>query len=276
MELDHLVINTLRGMEDAARIFTALGFALTPRGYHSLGSVNHLAVVPGAYLELVGLPETGKQRQEVLDSPLGLSGLVFKTDDPDALFARLTAQGLAVAEPIAFSRPVELADETRHARFRTVRLAPSVFPAGRVYFCQHFTPELVWRPEDMTHPNGFRAMSRQRSGERAARRQPRQTAPAARIEGTPPSAARATRVSIFAMISSESSGGSSGRVVEGAPLERFAGGEGRERRVDAERGVDPDAPSSRHRSRVGSTALALAPALCRPSFSIEDRPRDAK
>lgn len=160
MELDHLVINTLRGMEDAARIFTALGFALTPRGYHSLGSVNHLAVVPGAYLELVGLPETGKQRQEVLDSPLGLSGLVFKTDDPDALFARLTAQGLAVAEPIAFSRPVELADETRHARFRTVRLAPSVFPAGRVYFCQHFTPELVWRPEDMTHPNGFRAMSR--------------------------------------------------------------------------------------------------------------------
>ena len=84
MELDHLVINTLRGMEDAARIFTALGFALTPRGYHSLGSVNHLAVVPGAYLELVGLPETGKQRQEVLDSPLGLSGLVFKTDDPEA------------------------------------------------------------------------------------------------------------------------------------------------------------------------------------------------
>ena len=61
----------------------------------------------------------------------------------------------------------------------------------------------------------------------------------------------------------------------GRALERFAGG-GRERRVDAERGVDPDAPSSRHRSRVGSTALALAPALCRPSFSIEDRPRDAK
>jgi len=29
------------------------------------------------------------------------------------------------------------------------------FPAGRVYFCQHLTPDLVWREEWLSHPNGF-------------------------------------------------------------------------------------------------------------------------
>lgn len=158
MELDHLVINTLRGMDDAARIFNALGFALTPRGYHSLGSINHLAMEHRAYLELVGVPDTGNQRQEVLDSPLGLSGLVFRTEDPDALYARLCGLGLEVSAPKSFSRPVEVEGVKHEARFRTVTLGPSVFPAGRVYFCQHLTPELVWRFADMSHPNSFCAI----------------------------------------------------------------------------------------------------------------------
>ena len=31
---------------------------------------------------------------------------------------------------------------------------------GRVYFCEHSTPELVWRPEWQSHPNGARAIAR--------------------------------------------------------------------------------------------------------------------
>jgi hypothetical protein len=31
---------------------------------------------------------------------------------------------------------------------------------GRVYFCEHQTPDLVWRPEWRTHPNGAAAISR--------------------------------------------------------------------------------------------------------------------
>ena len=31
---------------------------------------------------------------------------------------------------------------------------------GRVYFCEHLTPELVWRPEWQTHPNGACAIAR--------------------------------------------------------------------------------------------------------------------
>ncbi len=158
--LDHVVINTLKSMDAAADLFAALGFTLTPRGYHSLGSINHLMMTPGAYLELVGVPETGLQRQEVLSSPLGLNGLVFRTDDADATFATLDAAGLAPVGPVAFSRPVEVDGAAHDARFRTVRLPPEAFPGGRVYFCQHLTPELVWRPEWETHPNGFCGIDR--------------------------------------------------------------------------------------------------------------------
>ena len=33
-------------------------------------------------------------------------------------------------------------------------MRPDCIPAGRVYFCEHRTPELVWRPEWQDHPNG--------------------------------------------------------------------------------------------------------------------------
>lgn len=165
--LDHVVINALRDMGGAAEIFSALGFTLTPLGRHSLGSINHLMVAPGAYLELVGVPETGRQRQEVLDSPIGLSGLVFRTEDAEKTFARLTAARLQPSEPISFSRPVEIDGETREAKFRTVKVPAELFPAGRVYFCEHQTPEFVWRKEWLDHPNGFCGFERIEASARA-------------------------------------------------------------------------------------------------------------
>jgi hypothetical protein len=158
--LDHVVINTLTSMDAAADLFAALGFTLTPRGHHSLGSINHLMMTSGAYLELVGVPETGLQRQEVLDSPLGLNGLVMRTADADATCAALKDAGFAPVGPVAFSRPLEINGVVHEARFRTVRFPPDVFPAGRVYFCQHLTPELVWRLEWEAHPNHFEGIDR--------------------------------------------------------------------------------------------------------------------
>jgi hypothetical protein len=45
------------------------------------------------------------------------------------------------------------------ARFRTVRTAPELFEAGRVYYCQHYTPELVWHRPWMSHANGCSGLS---------------------------------------------------------------------------------------------------------------------
>jgi Glyoxalase-like domain len=158
--LDHVVINTLFEMDRAAELMSQLGFTLTPRGYHSLGSINHLMVFEGHYLELIGLPSGAEVlRREVLDSPLGLDGLVFQAGDVDACIGPLRNSGLKMQEPQSFSRPVAIDGVERLARFRTVRTAPGVFEAGRVYYCQHDTPELVWRREWMSHANGCQGLS---------------------------------------------------------------------------------------------------------------------
>ena len=145
--LDHVVVDVRDGIDDAERVFAALGFQLTPRGHHTLGSVNHLAMFATDYLELLGHGEGGAGRPELQPFPVGLNGLVFKTDDADAVHADASAAGLPILPVQSFSRPVEL-DGARHdARFRTTRLDPEKILMGRVYFCEHRTPELVWRPE---------------------------------------------------------------------------------------------------------------------------------
>ncbi len=157
--LDHTVINVGFEMDQAEAIFADLGFTLTERGYHSLGSINHLMMFETDYLELIGLPAgVDHDRPDLAGAPNGINGLVFKTDDVDEVHARLQALDMAGAPPKAFTRPVELPEGTFDASFRTVHVRPDVFPGGRVYFCEHGTPELVWRPEWQSHANDVRAM----------------------------------------------------------------------------------------------------------------------
>ena len=158
--LDHVVINTRRSMDAAAAAFADLGFTLTPRGEHSLGSINHLMVFDDNYLELLGLPVAGPARRpELLEAPLGLDGVVFKTDDAEASFEVLAAADLADRPPAGFDRPVDLGDRVASARFRTVHARRDRCPEGRVYFCEHATPELVWRPEWQAHANGAQTIA---------------------------------------------------------------------------------------------------------------------
>jgi hypothetical protein len=152
--LDHVVVNVRDRIDAGAELYRRLGFTLTPRGYHTLGSMNHLAMFGTEYLELIAAPPGSGQRPEILRAPEGLNGLVFGSEDCDATHAALHAAGVPVEAPRQFSRPVALGGGTRDATFRTVHLSPGAVPAGRVYFCQHLTRELVWRDEWRHHANG--------------------------------------------------------------------------------------------------------------------------
>jgi hypothetical protein len=158
--LDHIVIDVRDHIDEAAQRFAELGFRLTPRGYHTLGSSNHLAIFSTDYLELLGFGVGGANRPEIETFPIGLNGLVFKADDADRVYQHALAAGLPIQPVQSFSRPVKLVDDTRDARFRTTRLDPQRVAIGRVYFCEHLTPDLVWRPEWQVHPNGARAIAR--------------------------------------------------------------------------------------------------------------------
>jgi len=152
--LDHVVVNVHNRVDEAQALYQRLGFTLTPRGYHSLGSVNHLAIFGTDYLELIGAPPQGGGRRDILQWPTGLNGLVWGTEDSAGVAAALGDAGVACSDPNEFTRPVTLADGTRDAVFRTVRLPDDTTPAGRLYFCHHFTRDLVWRDEWRRHPNG--------------------------------------------------------------------------------------------------------------------------
>ncbi len=161
LSLDHLVINSHFAVESTADIFRGLGFTLTPRSVHSLGSLNYLVMFAGHYLELAGLPvDGGKIRRELLDSPQGIDGLVFASGDAEQTARQLTRAEFPLQPLQSFSREVVSGEAHGLARFTTVRLAAGEFSAGRVYFCQHHTPEWVWRPEWLSHPNRVTAIDR--------------------------------------------------------------------------------------------------------------------
>ncbi len=158
--LDHVVINVRDRIDEAADVWRRLGFTLTPRGYHTLGSMNHLAMFGTDYLELIAAPAGDTKRPEIMAAPEGLNGLVFGTEDSAATFAAMQAAGVPVFPPGEFSRPVALPDGPRDAVFRTVRLQPATVTAGRLYFCHHFTRDLVWRDEWRHHANGTTGVAR--------------------------------------------------------------------------------------------------------------------
>jgi hypothetical protein len=157
--IDHVVVDVADGMDEAARRYAALGFHLTPRAHHSLGSLNRLCMFERDYLELLS-PGDGR-RGDLAGFPVGLNGLVFALQGgAEALHDDLRARGLPVQPVQRFSRTVQIDAQHREARFSAVRLEPRTVFDGRVYFCEHLTPELVWRPEWQAHRNGAVALAR--------------------------------------------------------------------------------------------------------------------
>jgi hypothetical protein len=157
--IDHVVIDVGDRLDEAARRYHTLGFNLTARAYHSLGSCNQLAMLDPDYIELLS-PGNGA-RPELAGFPVGLNGLVFAMREAESVHDELRGRGAPVLPVRHFSRAVDLPDgQRREARFKTVRVEPRTVFDGRLYFCEHLTPELVWRPEWQAHPNGALGLAR--------------------------------------------------------------------------------------------------------------------
>ncbi len=152
--IDHAVV-LVRDLDRAQQTYRRLGFTLTPRGHHSLGSQNHCIMFGRDYLELMALPAAPPAAfqyfAEFLRGGEGVGALALATDDAAAAHAELTKAGIAAEQPLALSRPVENLGE---ARFTLVQLPPEQTPGFRTFICQHHTRDLVWRPEYQAHAIG--------------------------------------------------------------------------------------------------------------------------
>lgn len=148
-------------LDDAAARYTALGFTLSPRGVHSAakGSANHTIMFPHDYFELLGFiapTEANAPRRALLaDVGEGLHAIACRIETAEGAARDLRALGYEVSAPASFARPVPLPQGgTAEAAFTTLSYAPSETPRGHVFMCGHQTPEAVWLPELLVHPNG--------------------------------------------------------------------------------------------------------------------------
>ena len=154
--IDHAVI-CVRDLERARETYTRLGFTLTPRGHHSLGSQNHCIMFERDYIELLAVPRphpANRYFSDYLRGGDGLAAIALASDDACAAHADFQRAGIAAAAPLDFSRPVELPGGARDAKFRIVQLPAELTPGCRTFVCQHFTRDVVWRPEHRSHALG--------------------------------------------------------------------------------------------------------------------------
>ncbi len=162
--IDHVVI-AINDLDRAAADFRRLGFTLTPRGRHTMGSENHCAMFANDYLELLAVPAdhpVTRYYSDFLRHGDGLAALALKTDDAVACHTELTeaGAGLRVDSPVDFSRPVTLPEGPHDAAFRIAQVDAAETPGGRAFACQHFSRDVVWRPEYLTHANGVVGLHR--------------------------------------------------------------------------------------------------------------------
>ena len=155
--IDHLMIGT-PDLAASCRQLERLGFTTSPRGVHEeLGTANHVATFAnGTYLELLGVmvpgPANDAYRAALESVGEGVTGIALGTEDAAAFHERARARGLVPGPRIDFSRWVD--DAGKHARFSIVRLDKATLPPLSLFACQHWTPELVWTPDRLEHPNG--------------------------------------------------------------------------------------------------------------------------
>lgn len=161
--LDHVGIAG-PDLDALAAAYERLGFRLTPPAQHHapgpdlvvrpIGTGNRCAMLRQGYLELIAVIDPALP-SNTLDRFLaryhGLHIIAFAIEDPEAELARLRAAGIAIAGIAWLERPVEAPGGPATARF--ARLPMPDAPEGRIQLIRHLTPELLWQPDLLDHPN---------------------------------------------------------------------------------------------------------------------------
>jgi len=164
--LDH-VAYFVPHIDNAAPAFAKLGFTLTPFSAQShrleengpltpAGTGNCCVMLQRGYLEcLTPTADTpvASQLRAAMQRYVGVHSIIFGTSAPERDHARLAQQGFAPLPTVALQRPVEAPQGEDTARFAVVRVPPGTMPEGRIQFCHHLTPQLVWQPRWIKHAN---------------------------------------------------------------------------------------------------------------------------
>lgn len=158
--LDHPII-AVSDMESARRTYERLGFTVPPRGSHiEWGTGNWCIMFERAYLELRGIAAADRYLHG-LDDYLarhgeGLMGVAFApATTAHAAGDAMREAGFLTAPLRQLTRNFELPEGIVPVRFSLSFLEPDALPGlGASLTCEHLTPEVMRRPEWLTHANG--------------------------------------------------------------------------------------------------------------------------
>jgi hypothetical protein len=151
ISLDHVGI-VGADLGSMAQAFADLGFDLTPRATHAGGRTANRCIMlrHGGYLELMAtVPgKTSGTLERFLARGPGAHILALEIDDETAALDRLHRAGIA-GEVSLTERDAD--EQGTKARFALI--LPPDPPAGRMLLIRHLTRDLLWRPDNVDHPN---------------------------------------------------------------------------------------------------------------------------
>lgn len=166
LNIDH-VAHFVPDIDAASAVLGRLGFALTPFSLQTTrndagesipaGAGNRCAMLEDGYLEFLtptGDTPVAGQIRAAIAKHTGQHLIAFGTPAAQEDHARLVRHGYAPLPLVNLQREVDVAGERRMAKFSVVRVPPDAMPEGRVQFVQQLTPECLWQPQYVIHPNG--------------------------------------------------------------------------------------------------------------------------
>jgi len=165
--LDH-VAHFVPGADEASAALARLGFTLTPFSEQShrlredgplvpAGTGNRCVMLEKGYIEFltpIGDTPNAAQLRLAMQRYVGVHLVAFGTDAAPLDHLRLTKASFEPLEPIALQRRISTEKGEDTARFTVVRVPPGAMAEGRIQYCQHHTPELVWQTRWTSHANG--------------------------------------------------------------------------------------------------------------------------
>ena len=159
--LDHLG-HFVPDLDAAAAVWEKLGLRVTPTSVHQVsgkpaGTSNRCVMLEEGYLELLAPTMDTPNAQRVRDRMklfVGVHLACLGTPDAAAEQRRLADHGFEPEPVVHLQRKIETGDSVE---FRVVYVPPGKMPEGRVQYCEHLTPEHVWR-EGFVNPLRLRAV----------------------------------------------------------------------------------------------------------------------
>lgn len=199
--LDH-VGHFVPHIDSASGALEKLGFTLTPFSAQShraepggpltpAGVSNRCAMLRYGYLEFLtptGDTPIANQLRTAIKRYVGAHLIAFGTAAAEADHARLAKGGFSPLDPLPLQREIDTSEGRETARFTVVRVPPGTMAEGRIQYCQHHTPQLLWQERWMNHANRATALAgvilRVADAQEAAQRYARYAGLLAQVSGS--------------------------------------------------------------------------------------------